>query len=202
MNLALEGRFDYKFRGPGPDEVKSPWRTCNEKLIYENPWICVSHREVINPAGGPGIYGVVSFKNRAIGIIPLDEWNNTWLVGQYRYTLGRYSWEIPEGGCPEDQEPLDAARRELREETGMEALDWFPLLELHTSNSVTDEYGMIFLARGLSFGCSEPEPTEDISVRKLPLEEAYQMVLRGEITDAMSMLGIFKAVIWVNSSGV
>ncbi|MEM1322188.1 MAG: NUDIX hydrolase [Bacteroidota bacterium] len=173
--------------------MDNPWTTLNNKIIYDNPWIKISHREVLTPAGTDGIYGVVHFKNLAIGILPLDEDNNTWLVGQYRYTLEAYSWEIPEGGCPKGTEPLASAQRELLEETGIQAQQWTKILDLHTSNSVTDEAGMAFVARQLSFGTAEPEDTEDLVIRKVPFQEAFSMVLNGKITDALSMVTIFKA---------
>lgn len=172
--------------------MKNPWKTLTAKDVYDNPWIRVSHRDVLNPAGNSGIYGVVHFKNLAIGIVPLDEAGNTWLVGQYRYTIDRYSWEIPEGGCPLGTDPLQTAQRELMEETGIIAKDWTQLLDFHVSNSVTDEAGMIFLARDLSFGHAEPEETEQLILKKLPLQEAIAMVLNGEITDSLSIMGLLQ----------
>ena len=172
--------------------TKNPWKTLKTEKVYENPWIKVSHREVINPSGTKGIYGVVHFKNLAIGIVPLDESYNTWLVGQYRYTLNQYSWEIPEGGCPVGTEPVESAKRELMEETGIEAQEWTKILDLHTSNSVTDEAGMAFVARKLSFGEANPEDTEELRVKKLPFEEALQMVFDGKITDSLSMIALMR----------
>ncbi len=172
--------------------MENNWKTKSIEEVYSNPWIKLSHREVINPSGGDGIYGVVHFKNLAIGILPLDEELNTWLVGQYRYTLDEYTWEIPEGGCILGASPLAAAKRELVEETGIKANRWEKILELQTSNSVMDERGMAFLARSLTFGQSEPEDTEDLSIKKLPFDEAYQMVIDGTIKDALSMITIFK----------
>lgn len=177
------------------NETSNPWKTLNSEIAYDNPWIQVTHREVLNPAGNPGIYGVVHFKNTAIGIVPLDAEGYTWLVGQYRYTLERYCWEIPEGGGPVGTPPLDSARRELLEETGLSAERWTPLLEIHPSNSVTDEYGIAYLAEGLTQGHAEPEETEQLQLRRLPLREAVDMVLRGEITDALSMAALLK--VWV-----
>ena len=175
------------------DLNKNPWKTLTSEIRYENPWIEISHRDVLNPAGGPGIYGVVHFKNTAIGILPLDENYNTWIVGQYRYTLEEYSWEIPEGGGIIGTEPLLAAQRELKEETGIIASKWTQILELNTSNSVTDEYGVSYVAQGLTFGESEPEDTEELIVKKLPFAELYQMTMEGKVKDALSMVTIFKA---------
>ena len=171
---------------------KNPWKTKKVTEVYDNAWINITHREVLNPSGGEGIYGVVHFKNLAIGIVPLDEDLNTWLVGQYRYTLEEYTWEIPEGGCIIGTDPLKAAKRELSEETGIQAERWTKILDLQTSNSVTDETGMAFLAQGLTFGDAEPEDTEDLQVIKVPFTEAYQMVIDGRIKDALSMISIFK----------
>lgn len=174
------------------DLNKNPWRTLSKKTVYENPWIEVSHRDVLNPSGGKGIYGMVHFKNTAVGIIPLDEDLNTWIVGQYRYTLERYSWEIPEGGAILDTDNLDGAKRELLEETGLIAKKWTPILEIHTSNSVTDEYGISFLAQDLTQGQAQPEETEDLMVKKLPFEEVFEMTMKGEITDCFAVASIFK----------
>jgi 8-oxo-dGTP pyrophosphatase MutT (NUDIX family) len=148
---------------------------------------------VINPAGNPGVYGKVHFKNKAIAIIPLDENNNTWLVGQYRYTLNEYSWELPMGGGALNQASLTSAKRELKEETGLTATIWKQLFRIHTSNSATDEEGFVFLAKGLTQGETEFEETEEIVVKKLPFEEAISMVMKGEITDSLSIAGI----LWV-----
>ena len=172
--------------------MENNWKTKSVKEVYDNPWIRVTHREVVNPSGGDGIYGVVHFKNLAIGVVPLDEELNTWLVGQYRYTLEEYTWEIPEGGCIKGIPPLESAKRELVEETGIIAKEWAKILDIQTSNSVTDETGMCFLATDLSFGESEPEETEDLVVKKLPFEEAFQMVIDGRITDSLSMVAIYK----------
>jgi len=171
------------------------WKTVSKKTVYDNPWIGVSHRDVINPSGNPGIYGVVEFKNIAVGIVALDEDDNTYLVGQFRYTLDQYSWEIPEGGCPKGEEPLEAAKRELKEETGLIAKKWETLLEIHTSNSVTDEYGICYLATDLELGEAEPEDTEDLILKKIPLDQAVEMVMSGEITDSLSMVALMKVAL-------
>lgn len=171
----------------------NPWTTLSSRLVYSNKWIELTEHEVINPSGGKGIYGKVHFKNKAIGIIPVDENGYTWLVGQFRYTLDAYSWEIPEGGGPLHESPLAAAQRELEEETGLRAAKWTELMRIHTSNSVTDEEGIIYLAEQLTEGPSKPEETEgDLIVKKLPLTEAIAMVMRGEITDSMSVAALLK----------
>jgi 8-oxo-dGTP pyrophosphatase MutT (NUDIX family) len=181
--------------------AKNPWQTLDIRLVYDNPWIQVTHRNVINPAGGRGIYGMVHFKNLAVGVIPIDAEGYTWLVGQYRYALDRYSWEIPEGGCPLGTPPLEAGRRELREETGLVAAHWEELLQADLSNSVTDEQGIIFIARQLSQGQAAPEDTEDLQVKRLPLREAIDMVLQGQITDALSVMGLLKLAAQTTQTG-
>lgn len=177
----------------------NPWRTRAVGVRYENPWIRVEHHDVINPAGGPGIYGVVRFRNVAVGVIPLDSDGNTWLVGQWRYPLGRYSWEIPEGGAPLGESGLDAAKRELREETGIEARRWDRLLELDLSNSVTDEIGEIWLARDLTFETAHPEETERLRVRKLPFEQLYEEVLAGRHRDSLTVAGVLRLKLLLSS---
>lgn len=174
------------------DQHKNPWKTLSEQKIYENSWISLSESQVINPGGGKGIYGKVHFKNLAIGIIVLDDHYNTWLVGQYRYVPDQYSWEIPEGGGSLEIDPLDSAKRELLEETGISAASWTEIQRMHLSNSVSDELSIIYLARDLSFGESNPEETEELTILKLPFNEAYTMVIEGEITDSISVAAILK----------
>jgi len=173
-------------------EIKNPWKTLGSRQIYENDWILLAEHQVINPNGNKGIYGKVSFKNKAIGIIPLDKNGYTWLVGQYRYTLDEYSWEIPMGGGPLSIDPLVSAKRELLEETGLIANKWNRILKIHTSNSVTDEEGFVFLAEDLSQSAPEFDDTEKIDVKKLPFKKAYEMVLENKITDSISIAGILK----------
>ena len=175
------------------DEHHNPWQTLSSKPVYENPWISVREDQVINPGGGKGIYGVVHFKNKAIGIIPVDAAGNTYLIGQYRYALNEYSWEIPMGGGPVGIDVLESAQRELKEETGFTARRWTNIARLHTSNSVTDEEGFVFLAEDLVAGETEFEETEDLKIRKVTLAEAVRMVLDNEITDSISVAGLLKA---------
>lgn len=175
------------------DTNKNPWTTLSSRDIYDNPWIHVREDQVLNPKGGNGIYGVVSFKNKAIGIIPIDKDMNTWLVGQYRYSLKEYSWEIPMGGGPNAMDKLVSAKRELKEETGFTANKWTLISRIHTSNSVTDEEGWIYLAEELTEGETEFEDTEELKIWKLPLKEAIQMVMEDKITDSISVAGLLKA---------
>jgi ADP-ribose pyrophosphatase len=172
---------------------ENPWNTKKTILVYENPWIKVEENLIINPAGKDGIYGTVHFKNRAMAIIPFDKNGDTWLVGQFRYALNEYSWEIPMGGGLIGSDFLESAKRELKEETGLMADKWTELLKIHTSNSVTDEVGVVYLAEDLTQGETEFEETEILQIRKLPFKEALEMVMSGEITDSISLAGILKA---------
>lgn len=168
----------------------NPWKTTEKKSVYENAWIHVREDAVIRPDGIPGIYGIVQFKNKAIGVVPIDDEGYTYLVGQHRYPLDCYSWEIPEGGCPAGEDPLSAAKRELEEETGLTAQEWILIGRSHLSNSVSDEEAFFYLAKGLKQGAPQPEGTEKLSQKKVHFDQAVEMVMNGEITDALSMLGI------------
>lgn len=176
-------------------EEINPWITIESHKVYENNWIGLTEHQVINPSGGKGIYGEVHFKNYAIGILPLDDDMNTWLVGQYRFPLKAYSWEIPEGGGPLESDPLESAKRELEEETGLTATEWIEIQRMHLSNSVSNELAIIYIAKGLVAGEASPEETEELAIRKLPFEEAYQMVVNGQITDSMSVAALLRAKI-------
>jgi len=180
--------------------MENPWTILSQRAVYDNKWIGVTEYDVINPGGGKGIYGVVHFKSLAIGVVPLDEELNTWLVGQYRFPLKQYSWEIPEGGGDPAVAPVASAERELLEETGLVAKEWTPLMEMHLSNSVSDEKAILFLARQLEQREPEPEETEQLVVRKVPFEEAYRMVMDGIITDSMSVAAILKVKILINEA--
>ena len=173
-------------------QKENPWKTLKKELVYENPWIKLEHHEVLNPSDQPGVYGTVSFQNLAVGIIPIDADNSTFLVGQFRFPLNDYSWEIPEGGSKLKSDPLVAAKRELKEETGIVATIWNQLQTIHTSNSVTDEFGIIYTAEGLSYFEPEPDDDEELEVKRISLKEVLQMVKAGEITDSLSISGILR----------
>ena len=174
------------------NEEINPWKIVSDKEVYDNPWINLTEYQVINPNGGKGIYGKVHFKNYAIGIVPLDDELNTWLVGQFRFPLNQYSWEIPEGGGPLNTEPLQSAQRELLEETGLVAQQWQLIQTMHLSNSVSDELSLLYVARELTQHEAEPEETEQLQIKKFPFEEVYQMVQSGQITDSMSVAAILR----------
>ncbi|WNJ19830.1 NUDIX hydrolase [Pontibacter sp. G13] len=189
MNIKKNGiSFD------APALQVNPWTTLNSFQMYENPWISLTEHQVLNPSGKPGIYGVVHFKGDAVGVVPYDD-GHVWLVGQYRYALNQYSWEIPEGGSPPGESTLDTAWRELKEETGLTAEHYEPLLEMHLSNSVSDEWGIVYLATGLSMGDAEPEDTEDLKVCRMPLDEVFSKIESGQITDSLTVASIYKLMI-------
>ncbi|WP_423147563.1 NUDIX domain-containing protein [Rubrolithibacter danxiaensis] len=182
--------------------TRNPWKTLSSEEKYDNNWINVTEYQIINPGGGKGIYGKIHYKNKAIGIVALDENYNIWLVGQYRYVLNQYTWELPEGGGPLGIDPLESAKRELLEETGLTATKWQEIQRMHLSNSVSDEDAYIYLATGLKEGKAEPEETEELQVKKIPFTEAFQMVLSGEITDSISVAAILKVKILLDENKI
>lgn len=183
---------------PGHDSDRdrsSQWTTHRQEVVYTNPWIEVSHSDVATPTGTDGVYGVVHFKNLAVGIIPVDEEDHTWLVGQYRYPCRVWSWEIPEGGAPVGTDPVETAHRELQEEVGLTAGTMTPLMTTWMSNSVTDEFGHLYVATDLSPTERSPDETEDLEIVRLPLAEAVAMVLRGELEDSLTVMGLLRLAI-------
>ncbi len=174
------------------EEHKNPWTTTSSEVVYNNPWIRITHNEVIHPSGNPGIYGTIHFHHVAIGVLVLDDLNNTYLVGQYRYPLNQYTWEIPEGGGKPDVSHLESAQRELLEETGIRANTWQEISRMHLSNSASDEFAVIFLARDLEFGEANPEESEELRLRKLPFADFYQEVVDGKITDSLTVAAAYR----------
>jgi 8-oxo-dGTP pyrophosphatase MutT (NUDIX family) len=172
--------------------VRNPWQRRGSKLIYSNPWITVREDDVITPGGAPGIYGVVETR-LAVGVVALTDDNQIYLVGQYRYPVDEYSWEIPEGGSEVDEDPMETAKRELREETGVEAERWEPLGgEILLSNCFSNERGYLYLARGLREGVSAPDHTEELQVKKIPFAECLAMVDQGEIKDSLTVIAVLR----------
>jgi 8-oxo-dGTP pyrophosphatase MutT (NUDIX family) len=173
-----------------PPIRNGPWSRRSRRVAYENAWITVWHDEVVRPDAAAGVYGVVHFANLAAGVLAIDALDRVLLVGQHRYALEAHSWEIPEGGVPPGESPLDGARRELREETGVEASDWRELARVHLSNSVSDELAVLFVVTGLSQGRATPDGTEDLESRWVPFAEVLEMTLDGRITDAMTVIAV------------
>lgn len=181
---------------------RGPWKTLSEEERYATPWISVSHHEIIDPSGTPGIYGVIHFRNIAVGIIALDNELNTWIVGQYRYPTQTYSWEIPEGGGARNIPPLQSAQRELREEAGITASEWTEILHMDLSNSASDEEAVIYLARGLSFQPPEPDHNEELALRKVPFAELYRMVISGEVRDSLTIAATLKVQLMLSEGSM
>jgi 8-oxo-dGTP pyrophosphatase MutT (NUDIX family) len=174
----------------GVETAVGPWRRLARRIAYQNPWLTVWHDDVVRPDGGPGIYGVVHFRNLAAGVVAIDDADRVVLVGQHRYTLDAYSWEIPEGGVPAGEDALAGARRELREETGIVAATWRELGRSHLSNSVTDEEAVLYLATDVVQEDPDPEATEQLAIRWVSFAEALAMIVDGRITDAMTVLAL------------
>lgn len=182
------------------NNATNPWTTLGSVVKYDNNWIKVIENKVLNPAGNPGIYGVVHFKTHAIAIIPIDAEGYTWIVGQYRYPLHSYEWEVIEGGCPEGTAPVDTAHRELHEEAGLKAEKMEMILEMQLSNSTTDEVSYTYIATGITYIGEHPEEDEQLAIKRLPFAEVYDMVLRGEIRDALSVASVLRAHAWLQSN--
>ena len=177
------------------DEMKNPWTVLSKEAVYENAWIRVDHQEVVGPSGRPGVYGTVHFKNQATGVVPIDKDGNVILVGQYRFPLQAYSWEIPEGGGSHSHPALESAQRELREECGLAAERWMELVSMDLSNSVSDERSTIFLAWKLTDDIAQPDETELLQVARVPFWEVLKRVKRGEIRDAMSVAALLRVAV-------
>jgi len=164
-----------------------PWGVSSSQVAYDNPWITLTEYQAIAPTGRPALYGKVGFKNQAIGVVPLHDDGTVTLVGQNRFSLSNYSWELPEGGAPHGEDPLDGAKRELAEEVGLVAADWRLILRMELSNSVTDEIAYGFLAMGLTPTETAPDETEDLAVARVPFREALDAATAGHMPDAITV---------------
>jgi len=182
--------------------MNNPWKKLSSEIKYESPWIRTEEHQVINPSGKQSIYSKVHFKNIAVAIIPLDDDYNTWIVGQFRYPTQTFEWEVCEGGCPEGTSPLETAKRELLEECGITATHYELIMEMQLSNAASDETSATFIAKGLSFGQSEPEETEQLTIKKIPFSELFEMTMRGEIRDALSVASVLKTKLLIEDGKI
>lgn len=172
-----------------------PWGRGEARLVFDNPWIRVVEYDAVAPTGRPANYGVVSFKNTATAVLPLHDDGTVVLVGQNRFAHADYSWEIPEGGAPLDEDPLQGAKRELAEETGLVAADWREVLRAQLSNSITDEIGVGYVALGLSEAphAHEKDETEDLAIVRAPFREALEAALAGHLQDMLTVAMLLRA---------
>jgi 8-oxo-dGTP pyrophosphatase MutT (NUDIX family) len=171
---------------------RARWQPRNARVIHSSPWIEVELSEPIAPTGRVAQYGMVRFRNRAMGMIPLHEDGTVTLVGQMRYTFDAWSWEIPEGGVPHDEDAMAGARRELREETGFEAASLVEILRLDLSNSVSDEVGIIYLATGLTQGETQWDDTENLEIARVPFKDVLEAVIKGQIRDSLTVAAVLR----------
>lgn len=176
-------------------EHGTPWKRGEPRVVYENPWICVTEQAAVAPTGKPAVYGVVGFKNFALAVLPIDHDGTVVLVGQHRFPFADYSWELPEGGGPKGEHPLEGAKRELAEEAGLAAADWQEILRVQLSNSVTDEIAIGYLATGLGAATEthHVDDTEDISMVRVPFRDALDAAIAGHIRDALTVAMLLRA---------
>jgi 8-oxo-dGTP pyrophosphatase MutT (NUDIX family) len=188
-------------RTPAPGQRRGLFTIQGSRVIYDNPWIELREDDVVVPGGHKTIYGVLTHKNWALGVVPIFPDLQVLLVGQHRYPHDVYSWEIPEGGGKIGADPLAEIQRELVEETGHQAEKWIPLGPVHPSNSTIDESGFLWLAEGLSAGEASPDVDEELVVKKMPLAEALGLAQQGAIFDAMSIIGLYRAAHLLHGRG-
>jgi 8-oxo-dGTP pyrophosphatase MutT (NUDIX family) len=179
-----------------PDWMKphgSPWRVRRgPERLHENAWFAVDDYDAIAPTGVASRYFALHFQNGAVGAIPLHDDGTITLVGQWRFPFGAYSWELPEGGVPPDEPALDGAKREMREEAGLEAQDWRHILTIQLSNASTDEVANLYLATGLTPVAKDPDATEQLTVTRIPLRDAMKAIVKGQITDALTVAALLR----------
>ena len=171
----------------------TPWRDNGSRAVFENAWMAVTEHDAVAPTGRPATYGKVHFKNLALAILPLHDDGTVTLVGQHRFAMMDYVWEIPEGGGALDVDPLESAKRELREEAGLEAAEWREVLRFQISNSLTDERGVGYLAMGFSAVEKDPDETEVLALERVPFREALDAAVGGWIQDGMTVAMLLRA---------
>ncbi|ESQ87002.1 DNA mismatch repair protein MutT [Asticcacaulis sp. AC460] len=181
---------------PWDDEAtaaqRATWKSLRHQVVFENPWIRIESHDVVAPTGRECHYGLVRFANRAVGVLPLFDDGTVALVGQARFALGTFSWEMPEGGVPEGEDTLDGAKRELREETGYRADTWQEILRFDMSNSVTDEVAVLYLATGLKPGDVEPDETENLFAARVPFSQLLKAVIMGQVRDGLTVASVLR----------
>lgn len=174
-------------------DPKQQWTTVSSRTVYENPWMRVTEDHVITPRGAKGVYGVTRFPAPGCSILALDAEGHTWIVGQHRHAVNRYTWEIPAGSIGSDPDPLTGAQREFSEETGFTAAKWHPFLHLSPINAATNLESFGFVAWDLSPGTPHPDDGEELTLRRVPFTGVLEMVLGGEITSAVSVATVLQA---------
>lgn len=172
---------------------RNPWIVTHQETVFDNPWLQLQHHAVIHPGGRKGRYDVVRIKRLAVGVLPIEPDGSVHLVGQWRFPLNRYSWEMPEGGADPGEDALACARRELQEETGLLAANMEEILQMDLSNSVTDEQAVLFLATGLTPGPAAPEDTEVLAARAAPFMALLDAVVHGRVRDSMTVAAVLRA---------
>ena len=175
------------------DEGGNPWIVKGVAHAFENDWFRIDEHDVIRPDGAKGYYGVIRVRRLAVGVLPIDAGGCVHLVGQWRFPLARYSWEMPEGGAEPGEDARACAERELAEETGLRAREWVQVLEMDLSNSLTDEQAVIFIATDLSPGESDPDPTEVLKRRQARFLDVLERVADGRIRDTMTVAAMLRA---------
>ena len=186
---------------PDPDALAAPawlrphgrpWRAGPPEPVTQNPWFAVESYDAVAPTGAPARYHVHRCRNLATGAVPLHADGTVTLVGQWRFPLGRYGWELPEGGAPHGEAPLEGCKRELREEAGLEAADWREILVLELSNASSDEVAHVYLATGLTPCPAAPEPTEELALARVPFAEALHAAVTGRVQDAITVAALLR----------
>ena len=163
------------------------WRVRGRVHLHDNPWFALDEFDAVAPTGQPARYYLQSYKNIAVGVLPLHDDGTLTLVGQWRFPFDAYSWELPEGGAPKGEAPIEGARRELREEAGLAAADWRLILTMQLSNASSDEIAYGYLATGLTAVEREPDATEQLAVERVPFREALKAAASGRIQDAITV---------------